>query len=60
MEKNNKNPEEKVGFLVNYFSTPNTSLDKQRQITNYDFFDVSNESYRKSTVRIIIKKYNIK
>lgn len=44
----------------NYFSTPSTTLVKQRQTTDYDSFDLSNEPYCKSTARIIIKKYAIK
>lgn len=43
-----------------YFSTPSTSFDKQRQVANYDSFDISSEPYRKSTSRVIIRKYTVK
>jgi hypothetical protein len=44
----------------NYFSTPNTSLDKQRQVASFESFDISNEPYRKSTSRVIVRRYTIK
>jgi hypothetical protein len=44
----------------NYFSTPSTSLDKQRQVASYDdSFDISNEPYRKSISRVIVRRYKI-
>ncbi|MDR3503883.1 MAG: hypothetical protein P4L79_14995 [Legionella sp.] len=44
----------------NYFSTPSTSLDKQRQVAGYDSFDISSEPYRKSTSRVIVRRYTVK
>ncbi len=61
MVKRNENvKKEKIEYERNYFSTPNTSLDKQRQVANYDSFDKSNEPYQKSTARVILRKYVIK
>ena len=44
----------------NYFSTPSTSIDKQRQVAGYDSFDISSEPYRKSTSRVIVRRYTVK
>ena len=56
----NKSIEVRQEGETNYFSTPNTSLDTKRQVQNYDSFDISNESYKKSAAKIVIRKYIIK
>jgi hypothetical protein len=60
MVENRNTKEEKVEYERNYFLTPSTSLDEQRQVASYDSFDESNEPYQKSTARIVLRKYVIK
>lgn len=60
MKTKTKQTEDKAELDRNYFSTPSTSLDTQRQVTDFDSFDESSESYRKSHTQIIFKKYIIR
>lgn len=61
MKKNSNKVNEVITEIgKNYFSTPSTSLDKQRQVASYDDFDISNQPYRKSTSREIVRRYTIK
>lgn len=60
--KNNQLESEALEQEGAYFSTPSTSSvsQQQRTIKNFNSFDETNESYRKSTSRIVLKKYIIK
>lgn len=40
-----------------YFSTPNTAIERQRYIPRYDNFDNYSEAYQRSVTRTVIEKY---
>jgi hypothetical protein len=42
-----------------YFSTPNTAIEKQRNISRYDNFDDYSKAYQRSVTKTTIEKYVI-
>ncbi len=40
-----------------YFSTPNTAIENQKDISRYDNFDNHSEAYQKSESKMIVEKY---